>query len=61
MKMKFNKGIYRKNSQKWLGWTILDFYHNLNQEPSIKEENLLKILVENFFLLEEIQTLKEES
>ena len=34
---------------------------NKNKNLINKEENLLKILVENFFLLEEIQSLKEES
>lgn len=55
MKMKYYKGIYRKNSQKWLGWSILDFYYNINQNPSEKEENLLELLTENYFLIQEIK------
>ena len=57
MKMKYYKGIFRKNSQKWLGWIILDFYHNLNQTPSEKEENILTLLTENYFLIQEIKSL----
>ena len=55
MKMKYYKGIYRKNSQKWLGWSILDFYYNINQNPSEKEEHLLELLTENYFLIQEIK------
>ncbi len=55
MKLKYYKGIHRKNSQKWLGWIILDFYYNLNETPSEKEEHILELLTENYFLIQEIK------
>lgn len=57
MKLKYYKGIHRKNSQKWLGWIILDFYYNLNETPSEKEEHILELLTENYFLIQEIKVL----
>lgn len=59
MKLKYYKGIFRKNSKKWLGWKIIDFYNGTNMTPSLKEEKLLQILTENYLLIEEIKKLEE--
>lgn len=52
MKINYYEGIQRKKAPKWLGWTIIDFYNSLNLKLSEKEETILKVLAENYFLIE---------
>lgn len=57
--MKINKYNYinRIEYPKWNGWKILDFYNSINIELESKEQKVIKILEENFYLVKELDSI----
>lgn len=61
MKTKQYNSITRIEYPKWCGWKILDFYNSINCPLGAKEESLIKILEENFYLIKQLEYTQEHS
>ncbi len=57
MKTKQYNNILRSEYPKWCGWKILDFYNSINCPLGAKEESLIKILEENFYLIKKLEAI----
>lgn len=47
--------IIRAEYPKWNGWKILDFYNNINIKIDDKEQFIIKLLEENFYLIKKLE------
>lgn len=57
MKTKQYNSIIRTEYPKWNGWKILDFYNSINVELQSKEQKVIGILEENFYLVKELESI----
>lgn len=55
MKIKNWNSISRAKSPKWNGWKILDFYESINIQIESKEHKVIKVLEENFILVQNLK------
>jgi hypothetical protein len=57
MKTKQYNYIIRTEYPKWNGWKILDFYNSINLGIDSKEQKVIGILEENFYLIKELENI----